>query len=359
MAGAAAGNVRELIGKRLQAEMDRKGFVDTNTLAQRASLSVDIVHGYLAAQREIQFSELTKLCDALYLDLMWLLSAEYQTPHLQYRLTATRDPQTLSEIEWAFSLLADFLPEPTLPKVRPLPDNDRDRSTLFAEVIDRVRTLREKYQTVEGLYGAANLSVLPFKGGDNAFDAFLLTIGSRSLVCLNRDRPPTRIHFSLLHEFAHALFHRTKDLPLDMLPEDVLSGFTETLQPHQVKEFVANKFAQEYLFPLEEAERLLGRNAPSSAEILSIARERRTSSAVIRAAFQDAARFKGVKLAFGEVDVVAEPAMVYGTTNPAKEVVGFLDQRGDDLRRLLLEKEDEFSPSIFESLMKAWGFAHE
>ena len=68
--------LRTVIAGRLKQEMHRKGFT-SDRLARAAQLAPPIVEGYLSGNRELQFSELRPLCDALMLRLMRLLSARW------------------------------------------------------------------------------------------------------------------------------------------------------------------------------------------------------------------------------------------------------------------------------------------
>ncbi len=74
---------------------------------------------------------------------------------------------------------------------------------------------------------------------------------SKSAICVNSDKPPQRILFSLTHEICHLLFDRDKQLPVDVFLPSL--HWKAEIDDEQLPEFFANKFAQFSLIPYEDA----------------------------------------------------------------------------------------------------------
>ena len=340
--------LRTTIADRLQREMQRKGFTPER-LAQVARIPQPVVESYLGGHRELQFSELRPLCDALMLRLMRLLSANFGNAQLQYRQTGGRDREQAAAIENTFLMVTDWLPTPCrLPTVR-LDDNQDDISWLLGAVQRVVDPLLNQYKTVEALYRAAALPVLPVHAGNESFDAFLIRADGKSLVCINLDKPTVRIHFSLLHEMAHYLFHAKADLPIDVLPTTL---YDETIHAEARPEYIANKFAQFFLVPFEDANKIALRwprfDLPRGYLI-----QRRTSPQVLTNAIYDLLRIKpGPMPCYAEVKTAVEAAVnEYGGD---RDIRVFLEEEGQALRTRLATHRDEFADEIWASVRKAW-----
>lgn len=217
-------DIKRTIADRLKGELARKG-LDAAVLAKEAGIGRSCVEAYLEARKDVCFEELRPLCAALGIRLMSLLGRSFDVPHLQYRSASVADRRVASGVENAFVLLAEFLPKSkAIPNATSISERETDIQFLLAEIRASVESLRETLPTVEALYQAAGLPILPISAGPNSFDAFLLSLKKRAIVCINRDKPPARIHFSLLHEMAHYLFHVNRDIPLDMLGDDYYSN---------------------------------------------------------------------------------------------------------------------------------------
>lgn len=340
--------LRTVIAERLQREMHRKGFTPER-LAQAAHISRPVVEGYLVGNRELQFSELRPLCDALMLRLMRLLSANFANAQLQYRQTGGRDRERAAAIENAFLAVTDWLPTPRRLSTVQLDADEDDINWLLGAVQRVVDPLLHQYQTVEALYRAAALPVLPIRAGDESFDAFLMRAEGKSLVCINLDKPTVRIHFSLLHEMAHYLFHANVDLPIDVLPKSL---YDDTVNAEVRPEYIANKFAQFFLVPFEDAENIVLRwprfDLPSDYLI-----QHRTSPQVLTNAIYDLLRIKsGAPPQYVEVKAAVEAvANEYGGDSDLRV---FLEQEGQTLRTRLVAHRDEFADEIWASVRKAW-----
>ncbi|RUQ34068.1 MAG: ImmA/IrrE family metallo-endopeptidase [Candidatus Competibacteraceae bacterium] len=343
--------LRTVIAGRLKQEMHRKGFT-SDRLARAAQLAPPIVEGYLSGNRELQFSELRPLCDALMLRLMRLLSASFASSQLQYRSTGGRDPERAAAIENAFLTVMDWLPTPqSLPTL--IEDCEDDVPWLINAVWQVVEPLLKKYPTVEALYHATRLPVLPVHAGPgpDAFDAFLLRSGKKALVCVNLDKSLTRIHFSLLHEMAHYLFHARIELPIDVLPSDL---YNDTVSAKTRPEYIANKFAQFFLVPFPDAERMAQRwprmELPDGYLI-----QQRTSPQVVANAIYDWLRIRGGTIPrYMEVKEAVETAAAMAGYAGDDGLRTFLEQEGAALKALITGRRDEFADEVWASMRAAW-----
>ncbi len=340
--------LRTVVAGRLQREMQRKGFTPER-LAQAAHIPRPVVEGYLGGNRELQFSELRPLCDVLMLRLMRLLSTNFANAQLQYRQTGGRNRERAAAIENAFLAVTDWLPTPRrLPTVS-LDADENDIAWLLAAVQRVVDPLLHQYQTVEALYHAAALPVLPIRAGNESFDAFLMRAEGKSLVCINIDKPTVRIHFSLLHEMAHYLFHAKTDLPIDVLPKLL---YDNTVNAEVRPEYIANKFAQFFLVPFEDAKGMALRwprfDLPRDYLI-----QHRTSPEVVANAIYDLLRIKpGPTPQYVEVKTTVEAtANEYGGDSNLR---AFVEQEGQALRALLVAHRDEFADEVWASVREAW-----
>lgn len=341
--------VKQTIASRLKAELARKGLTAT-TLASDSGIDQSSVDAYLRARREISFAELGPLCETLGMRLMNLLSPSFHAPRLQYRLAPPKDRRRASGIENAFVLLADFLPTPKrVPAVNSVNEDETDIAYLLTTIRFSVEALRARFPTVEALYEAAGLPLLPVSAGSDGFDAFLLSIGKQAVVCVNRDKPPARIHFSILHEMAHYLFHRDRDIPLDILGEDY---YADNIRPEVIPEYVANKFAQQYLIPFDLAEEIAAhRKLPADIHCL-IAKQRTTPEVLANAVF-DCARLRPHTPRYSEI--IQEIKRVAGTGwGSDRSVVEFVEAAGSSVRQAATKAQKEFSPQVWRDIDAAW-----
>lgn len=344
-------DVRAEVAKRLKQEMARKGATQ-DALSRATGLSGAVVNGYLTAKREISFTELSPLCDALSLRLMRLLAPNFGNPCLQYRNTAGRNKAKISEIENAFLLLSDLLPKPKRFAAPDLNDGDGDVGMLLSEVKAAAEELRGRHPTVEALYRAVGLPILPVAAGDEAFDACIMRVRDRSVVCVNADRPTARIHFSLLHEMAHYLWHRDREIPID---ERMPERFQEAVTREERPEYVANKFAQLFLVPWDDAERfaLQWQRLPDTSEFL---RQRRTTPHVLAWAIYDCLRFQSPsrRPSYIEVrDAVVQSAQENYAAGSELRI--FLDESGRSLAEEAWKHRDAFADDVWADLARAWG----
>jgi len=340
-------NIRQQLSTRLNAEIARK---DSNPIriAHQTNLSVDVINGYLEGNREIQFNELRPICNALSIGLMWLISPNYKKSHLIFRALKDQDKAQASQIENAFLILCDLLPQVKKIKSPALNLSENDPAIIQAEINGVLKNLRTQYSSVEDFYLSAGLSLLPVGAGNNGFDAFIMNSGNRSVVCVNRDKAPARIHFSLLHEAAHFLWHREKDIPVDF---SILESY-EKISEKDLPEYVANKFAQQYIFPLEEVEKL-SRNWKHIPNVSDLIADRRTSPDVLAFAVFDYLKLANKPVQYLQIkdEIKNQAGSGWGRD---KSILGFIEDQGQILKSTIYHARDEFSDAVWSDLKTAW-----
>ena len=140
---------------------------------------------------------------------------------------------------------------------------------------------------------------------------------------------------------AHYLFHAKADLPIDVLPTTL---YDETIRAEARPEYIANKFAQFFLVPFEEAENMALRwprfDLPGDYLI-----QRRTSPQVLANAIYDLLTMKlGSKPRYAEVKAAVEAvANEYGGDSDLRV---FLEQEGQALRARLVVHRNEFADQV-------------
>lgn len=345
--------VRDTIACRLKQEMARKGFT-TSSLAAKSRLSMDRVEGYLSGAREIQFDELRPLCSSLSLALMRLLAPDFAAPRLQYRATGANDQAKAARIENAFLLIADFLPKPKSLPVLAFCDQHRDIGMLLAEISNLVENLRSRYTTVEALYQAACLPILPIHAGSEAFDAFLMSVGNRALACINADKPPIRIHFSMLHEMAHFLLHMNQEIPIDVLPSNL---YSDVINDKEKSEYIANKFAQLYLIPFSESEQL-ARRFSNLEDLTAYLAEHRTGPDVLTNSLYDYLRLCDPKVRYADIRRVVDQSVSSGFGR-ATSIIDFIAIQGRQLKEKVIAERDNFSDEVWAEIAEAWEMQND
>jgi Zn-dependent peptidase ImmA (M78 family) len=344
--------IREVVASRLNQEIIRKGFT-SDMLVHETHLTKDVIQAYLDGNRELQFSELGPICDALVLQPMRLLSADFAVSKLQYRSAGQRDKKTAGQIENAFLTSLDFLPAPRK-LATSIDDKYNDPPMLVVQIQHSLVDLTKKYPTVETLYRAAALPILPVNAGDDAFDAFLMRSGKKVVVCVNLNKPNVRIHFSLLHEMAHYLFHGNVDVPIDFLPRELYDNhITDDAKP----EYIANKFAQFFLVPFADAEKFATRlnSLDGLDEYLSA---HRTSPQVLANAIYDILKIRNSTCRYDQITSTITAATIsYGDKD--NSLRNFLNEEGQKLRRHLSDQRNEFSDDVWKFIKTVWEIKDE
>lgn len=343
-------NIRSELSVRLQSEIKRK-CANPARIANQANQSIEVVEGYLKGNREIQFNELRPICDSLKIGLMWLLSPNYKKSHLIFRALADQDLAKVSRIENTFLVIGSILPQLKKFSAPKLNISENDPAMLQAEINGVLSDLREKYPNVEDLYIATGLPILPVSAGENGFDAFIMNSGKFSVVCVNRDKAPARIHFSLLHEMAHFLLHKEQDVPVDMA---IFESYRkqDIISEANIPEYVANKFAQQFIFSLKEMESLAlsWKTIPNVADLIA---ERRTTPDVFAFAIYDYLKFSPKPVQLEQIRSALKDQAGTGWGRD-RTVLDFVEQRGRELKNTLQQNREEFSDSVWSEIKVAW-----
>lgn len=346
-------DIEHVVANRLRAEAYRKG-LRVEDLAQEAQLRPEVVQEYFNAKRTIDFKELRPLCEALSVSIVSLARPNFPRANLSYRDTGTRDRRLAGEIEYGFLQLREFIHPPQLPAISfPHPDiQENTYRNLIGDVVTIVEQFRSYYSRLEDFIEETRLPILPIYAVNSDFDAFLLSHKDRCVVCLNMAKPTGRIHFSLLHEIAHLLFHRDQNLPA--AEEVVLTSelYSHRIFDHAKPEFLANKFAQFYLLPLETVFRLDSR-ALDHERMVEFLQEQRTSREVLCNALYDAALYRGREDWFSAIRDRVQTAI---PENPIVDrwLRDFLEARGRELKSQIQAHRDEFGPEVWNRITRAW-----
>lgn len=342
-------DIRIKLAERLKGEMERKGF-ETTLLAERSQLPGKVVSEYLGGVREPRFEELNLLCRALGSDLLWLLSAGYKPSKLIYRKVGRQAMERASAIENSFSLVSEAVPKSARPAVQPVPESERDALMILLELNQRVSSLRERCPTVEALYRTHRLPVLGLSAGDE-FDGFLMGLGKKSLVCVNTDRPNVRLEFSLLHEFAHFAFDVDRDLPVDVLitPADF---YRNSVSADVRPEYIANKFAQQFLVPMDTASDWLKAGSPEEAAAKFV-QSGGVSPETAANALYDVLWMNGKKQNYAPLRDAIQGLVAH--YEGRREVREFVSSSTNGLHQSLGALKEGFDESRWHQVCEAWG----
>lgn len=341
-------DVRQEIGRRLQAEIGRKGLL-VSELANRASLSSDCISAYLHGQKEILFRELEPICSALDIPIMRLLTRSSPSPvRIAYRKTLQADRKTVAKSEDVFLWIEEFLPRFRGPSV-PLPNIDTitDAQMLIAEVngfIDRLKTqnssLEYWYETLRiALAGSRHEGSAP---NAQKPDGLCLSDSEHTLVLVNTDCPDVRLQFTLLHELWHAICDRKRDVPADHLPREL---YDEELSEETRPEFCANKFAQFWTIPFGTAEGVARKMKNSSRltrqDVEEALQDTGGSPEVLANAVYDITRYMaGRQRTFASIrDEIRSLAMDWSGNQSSRNFVALKTQ---ELRETLLAQREAF-----------------
>lgn len=340
-------NIRSELSVRLGSEITRKNSNPVR-ISERTNQPIEVVQGYLDGNREIKFDELRPICESMNIGLMWLLSPNYKKSHLIFRSIGDLDLNRVSRIENAFLVIGSILPIVDKFPAPQLNTSENDTGMLLAEINAVLSTLRQNYSTVEDLYESTHLPILPVSAGEKGFDAFIMNSGKHSVVCVNRNKPPARILFSLLHEMAHFLWHRETDVQVDVS----LFEANENISVANIPEYVANKFAQQFIFHLNEVKDF-ARNWRAIPNIAQIISERRTTPDVLAFAIHDYLKLINKPTQYAQIrdELKAQAGTGWGSD---KSILNFIEQRGNELKQIIKKNREEFSESVWLEINDAW-----
>lgn len=240
--------VRQNIGKRLDLEFSRRA-LKPETVANAAGVDASVVTAYLDGSRTLNLRELSAICDTMGINPVRLLYSQKYTPaRITFRSIGAKEQKAAAAIEDAFLLIKDFLPKTAAPKQRR--EVSLSRFDAITEAASAANRVLKDASTPEAFLEKYNVPVFAVKS-EQDFDAFLLSVSSRTAICVNtHDKPPHRIRFSLAHEICHLIFDRDDQLAVDVLLPSEL--YKARLSKEHFPEFFAYKFAQFFLLPFDE-----------------------------------------------------------------------------------------------------------
>lgn len=340
--------VRDHIAERLDYEAKRKGLT-TSALAKRAQLPEDVVHAYFGGWREINFAEIKPLCAALAVAPMRLFAQRFDKARLAFRRASASDLAAVGQIEEAFLLIKEHLPKPRQPAISAPDITEPDPAYMLGTLVPVVNELRADHPQVEDLLGWLGLPVLAVAAGPDAFDACLLSCAPHFAICINRDKPPARIHFSLLHEIAHYLFDRQNDVPLDT---DIFEFFLDQISRENRPEFIANKFAQYYLVPFAEAQ-TIDRPGLDDQALCERLAGWRASVDVLAHALHDQARFARRRASLTEIKKNLADRTQACLSPDFSGIWALLDQQKSIIRDVLQRHADEYADEVLREIRRA------
>lgn len=245
-------SIRKKIGSRLKYELKRRG------LDCSADLGVpeDVLRGYLKGSRQIKFSELTTICNHLGVNPVRLIYSEnYPELNIVFRNVRQSVQKTVSLIEDVFLLLESILPKLNVPQLN-VPQYNHINSNKLSSIKDIISEaatyasrIRKKHSTPEKFISYYSIPLFPVRYNDE-FDAFIITKDDRAVICINMDKTPQRIRFSLAHEICHLLFDRQNVVTVDVFLPNLY--WKDRFTSDEIPEIFAYKFAEFYLLPYEE-----------------------------------------------------------------------------------------------------------
>lgn len=353
-------DVRREIGDRLRAEIARKG-LNESSLADLARVSPKEIAAYLEGRKEILFAELNPICAALDISVMRLLSRPRSNVRISYRKTFPTAKTTVARAEDIFLWVKEYLPRfrkcsVSLPKI----DAISDAYMLIAEINSFVTQLKNKAASIEAWYEMLGIGVAVFREdretqGPPIPDGLCLSDDLQTLVFIKLDCPDVRLQFTLLHELWHALCDRNRDIPADYLPAEL---YDDEVSDETKPEFCANKFAQFWTIPFEDAEKVARKiTSPSGLsrqDVEDVLRDTGGSPQVLANAVYDIIRFMpGRKQSFSTIRDEISALATNWSGNPS--IRSFVSVKADNLSAEILNHRDEFGDhawKVVNSLIK-------
>lgn len=341
--------IRSIVANRLRREADRRN-LSSLEIAALAGQAEQVVDGYLSGNRVIDFRETGAICAALSINPVRLFQQDYPTTRTLFR-GATRDAaRAAARVEEAFLTIRDILPRAKIPQVQRPDDQHPDISMLIGTLVPSIQSVRQKTPSVEQFLDTYQVPIIPIHASQQ-FDAFLLTCESSLAICINIDQAPVRVHFSLLHEIAHILYHRDQDLPVDTFSPNL---YLEKIAPEARPEFIAYKFAQFFMLPFDKIERLAQRwPAFDAGTACDLVQSGRASVDVLANALFDMLRLQRRQLSYPQVrDNIKADMGACGAADMGG-LLAFLERRQADLRSRISEQREMFSDGVYRRITEA------
>lgn len=243
-------DIRQEIAERLKFELVRRGLTPSKA-SDYTNIPSSIIASYINGKREIVFDEIAILCNSFGINSVRLLfNKEYPKTTLAFRNLGNEIQTFSSKVEDVFLLIENSLPVIKSPEYQRTIKSAYKRHDVIQEAGALASKFRKRYSTPESFLAEYHIPVIPIKSLEADFDAFIISNGPKSAICINTyNRPPHRLIFSLAHEICHLLFDRNRIIPVDVFLPSLhwQADISDDLLP----EFFAYKFAQFYLIPYD------------------------------------------------------------------------------------------------------------
>jgi len=243
-------SIRKEIANRLSYEINRRN-ISASQASNLICIPDEIIKGYLSEKREINFSEITSICNGFGINpVRFIYSVKYPQPKLAFRNIDFNIQKFASEIEDIFLLIEDSLPFINTPKMTRFNNKSYNRNEIITEAATFASNIQSKYGTPENFISNFSIPVFPIKSNHVDFDAFIVNNNKHAAICINISKPPQRIRFSLAHEIAHLLFDIDTEVPIDVFLPNLY--WKTRISENEIPEFFAYKFAEFYLLPYDK-----------------------------------------------------------------------------------------------------------
>ena len=245
-------DVRKEIANRLKYELRRRNLTSSQA-GNISGISEDNINNYLVGKREINFSEIKAVCSGLGINPVRLLYSEnYPYSKLAFRNLQHDIQRFATKIEDTFLLIKELLPVIAISQLSRFDKKGKgyERIDIITEAAGSASKIQLQYKTPEQFITKLSIPVFPISCPEVNFDAFVISHEAHAAICVNTNKPPQRIRFSLAHEIAHLLYDRESDVPVDVFIPDLY--WKTKVDPNEVPEFFAYKFAEFYLIPFDK-----------------------------------------------------------------------------------------------------------
>lgn len=241
-------DIRKIIADRLQYELNRRD-ISLADVSKKTKISIKKLEKYIEGSTEITITDIVSVCGLVGINAVRLLYAKkYPKPKLSFRNASFDVQYSASQIEDAFLTIRDAFPkiDPTVIQGFQRKVKDTGFDAVLVAAADCAENVRKQFPTPEDFIIKNNIPVFPIKERQDGFDGFLISIGQHQAICVNTNKPPHRIRFTLCHEISHLLYDQNKNVPIDVFIPNL---YRDTYSLDEVPEFFAYKFAQFYLLP--------------------------------------------------------------------------------------------------------------
>jgi Zn-dependent peptidase ImmA (M78 family)/plasmid maintenance system antidote protein VapI len=251
--------ILKIIGGNIRKLMDAKG-VSMRTLARMIDVSHPTLSSYISGERAIDSGKLYKLAEYFNVDFDYFLKNTEESHNLMFRVISPATTFTENDKEKIMSKIDDYLRIvganqliAYIPQQYSFIKTAQNIKDIDKELIKRVADEQRRLFGIEDripenyykLLEDHNINIFAFPHenaemfGCSFFDD---RYGSLIYVNTNEAISEERQLFSLIHEYAHLLFHRDQYLKSD-------SDFVYKSHKNDMKEKMADMFAGYFLMP--------------------------------------------------------------------------------------------------------------